>query len=131
MFERRDDKSEHRSAVYSHRFSLSRPLCDTCHTGLTLGSGGVLPRSRYHTPGLISVQPWDAMVCHPFAPLAGSGAGSERVNYEHPQSLLAGWLPFRRFEPGAPPTTAWRHRREIDAASRMSLRCPRCDWSQN
>ena len=89
--------------------SIDRPLHDTFRTGLNLGSSGILSRSRYCTPGPISVQPRGAMVCHPFAPSAGAGAGSERVNYERPQALLASWLPSRRFEPVAPPTTAWRH----------------------
>jgi len=34
------------------------PSSYACHTGLTTGGGGVLPRSRYRTPGPISVQPW-------------------------------------------------------------------------
>jgi len=41
-----------------------RPSSYECHTGLTTGGGGVLPRSRYCTPGPISVQPRDAVTRH-------------------------------------------------------------------
>jgi len=37
------------------------PSSYACHTGLATGGGGVLPRSRYRTPGPISMQPRDAV----------------------------------------------------------------------
>jgi len=38
----------------SDLLQFSQPLDDACHTRLTTGGGGVLPRSRYRTPGPIS-----------------------------------------------------------------------------
>ena len=58
------------------------PSSYACHIGLTTGGGGVLPRSRYRTPGPISVQPWD---------------GSERWFTSVPQILVIGWSLASRF----------------------------------
>jgi len=55
------------------------PSSYACHTGLTTGGGGVLPRSRYRTPGPISVQPWDAVIRQQGALLAGMGRLGELI----------------------------------------------------
>jgi len=42
------------------------------------GRRGVLPRSRYRTPGPISLQPWDTMARHQRVLSAGVGTGQEK-----------------------------------------------------
>jgi len=55
------------------------PSSYACHTGLTTGGGGVLPRSRYRMPRPISMQPWDTTAHHQGALSAGMGPLGEMI----------------------------------------------------
>jgi len=86
------------------------------------GGGGVLPRP-HAPPGQSACSPGTLV-----GALGWSGAGPERWLMSVPQVLYIGWSSSYGFEPGAPPTAAWRRCRTTVTALETSSRCPPGDW---
>jgi len=127
-------KRETMTAVVVHRFITVLKVLLTASQcvpyPLTLGGSGVLPSSRYRTPRANQRAAPGRYGLSLVGAIGWSGAGSETERWlmSVPQALLTGWSSFQRFEPGVPPTAAWRRRRRIVTALETSSRCPPGDW---